>query len=79
MLLYGLVVLFDLGVQGLELRGWGQGGNLMVDFAFLTLFTVEVCIRLFALPLVTQLTFRSSPLLPSPGARPSSFPGVCAD
>ena len=46
-LVYGVVVLFDLGVQGLALPGW-QTAYLVIDLFFVSLFMTEVTLKLFA-------------------------------
>ena len=45
-LVYGLLVLFDLGVEGLDLDAW-NGLYLFVDAIFLTVFMIEIILRLY--------------------------------
>ena len=45
-LVYGLLVLFDLGVEGLALDDW-NGLYLWIDALFLSVFMIEIILRLY--------------------------------
>ena len=45
-LVYGLLVLFDLGVEGLDLDAW-ISAFLVVDALFLSIFMIEIILRLY--------------------------------
>ena len=45
-LVYGLLVLFDLGVEGLDLDAW-ISTFLVVDALFLSIFMIEIILRLY--------------------------------
>ena len=46
-LLYGVLVLFDLGVHGLRIERW-EKATFVLDLIFLSFFTAEVLLRLYA-------------------------------
>jgi len=46
-LVYGLIVLFDLAVEGLDLDVWNNVIILVIDVLFLSVFMIEIMLRLF--------------------------------